>query len=136
MQRSWQSQGQATSAEAELREIEQHVDSAILNGDTEFLQNVFSEDYCFTHFDGEVTDKAQSLQQVTKRPYATRRLDAVKIEMHGDVAVTEGLVDISVHGEHGNHSYLVKYIRVYQQRNGHWQMLMQDSVGETSPIAF
>ena len=53
-----------------------------------------------------------------------------------DVAVTDGLVDISAHGEHGNHSYLMKYVRVYQRRNGHWQMLMQHSVGETSPIAF
>lgn len=116
--------------------MEQRVDTAILNGDTALLQSVFSEDFRFLHFDGELTDKAQSLQQVAKRPYAMRRLDSVKIEMHGDVAITEGLVDISAHGEHGNHSYLVKYIRVYQRKNSQWQMLSQQSVGETLPLAF
>jgi len=127
---------QNVNAEGELRELEQRVDTAILNGETALLQNVFSDDFSFMHFDGEVTDKAQSLQQVAKRPYAMRRLDAVKIEMHGEVAVTDGLVDVSAHGEHGNHSYLVKYIRVYQCKNGQWKMLSQQSVGETSPIAF
>jgi ketosteroid isomerase-like protein len=127
---------QSLPAEAEIRDLEQRVDTAIFNGDTAFLQNVFSEDFRFMHFDGEVTDKVQSLQQVAKRPYVMRRLDSVKIEMHGDVAITEGLVDISAHGEHGNHSYLVKYLRVYQRKNSLWQMLSQQSVGETSPLAF
>jgi ketosteroid isomerase-like protein len=124
------------SAAAELEGLEHRVDDAIRDGDTTFLQSVFAGDFRFLHFNGEITNKAESLQQVSKRPYTLRHLDAVKIEMHGDVAVTDGLVDISAHGEHGNHSYLMKYVRVYQRRNGHWQMLMQHSVGETSPIAF
>jgi len=129
-------ENQDSSAEMDIRNLEQQVDDAIRTGDTAFLQSVYSDDFRFMHFNGEITNKTESLQQVAKRPYTLRRLDAVKIELHGDVAVTEGLVDISARGDHGNHSYLLKYIRVYQRRNGHWQMLMQHSVGETSPIAF
>lgn len=129
-------QNQSPSAEAELRDLEQRVDDAIRDGDTPYLKTVFADDYRFIHFNGEVTDKAASLQQLTKRPYLLRHLDAVKIEMHGDVAVTDGLVDINARGEHGGHSYLLKYIRVYQLRNGHWQMLMQHSLAESSPLAF
>jgi ketosteroid isomerase-like protein len=129
-------ENQGSSAEAELRELEQRVDDAICKGDTTFLQSVFANDFRFLHFNGEITNKTESLLQVSKRPYTLRHLDAVKIEMHGDVAVTDGLVDISAHGEHGNHSYLMKYVRVYQHKSGRWQMLMQHSVEETSPIAF
>jgi ketosteroid isomerase-like protein len=129
-------ENQRASNEAELRTLEQQVDDATRKGDTTFLESVFATDFRFLHADGGITDKAESLQQVAKRPYTFRHLDAVKIEMHGDVAVIDGLVDVNAHGEHGNRSYLVKYVRVYQRRDGHWQMLMQRSVGETSPIAF
>ena len=127
---------QRASDEAELRALEQQVDDAIRKGDTTFLESVFAADFRFLHADGGITDKAGSLQQVAKRPYTFRHLDAVKIEMHGNVAVIDGLVDVNAHGEHGNHSYLVKYVRVYQRKDGHWQMLMQRSVGETSSITF
>jgi hypothetical protein len=124
------------SNESELRALEQQVDDAIRKGDTTFLQSVFAADFRFLHADGGITDKAESLQQVAKRPYTFRHLDAIKIEMHGNVAVIDGLVDVNAHGEHGNRSYLVKYVRIYQRRDGHWQMLMQRSVGETSAITF
>jgi ketosteroid isomerase-like protein len=127
---------QSSSAEAELREVEQRVEIAITNGDVTSLQSVFADDFLFVHFHGDVTDKAASLQQVAKRPYISRHLDGLKIEMHGDVAVTNGLLDISARGEHGASSYLVKYLRVYERRNGHWQMSMQRGLEETAHIAF
>ncbi len=129
-------ESQSASEETELRTLEQQVDDAIRKGDTTFLESVFAADFRFLHADGGITDKAGSLQQVAKRPYTFRHLDAVKIEMHGNVAVIDGLVDVNARGEHGNHSYLVKYVRVYERRDGHWQMLMQRSVGETSSINF
>jgi ketosteroid isomerase-like protein len=129
---------QDASAETELQELEHQVDNAILKGDTTFLQTVFADDYRFLHADGSVTNKTESLQQVAKRPYILRHLDAVNIELHGDVALTDGLVDVNARGEHGtrNHSYLVRYVRVYQHRNGRWVMLMQNSVGETTSMPF
>jgi ketosteroid isomerase-like protein len=129
---------QDTSAETELQELEHQVDNAILRGDTTFLQTVFADDYRFLHADGSVTNKTESLQQVAKRPYILRHLDAVNIDLHGDVALTDGLVDVNARGEHGtrNHSYLVRYVRVYQRRNGRWVMLMQNSVGETTSMPF
>jgi len=127
---------QRASDEAELRALEQQVDDAIRKGDTTFLESVFAADFRFLHADGGITDKGASLQQVGKRPYTFRHQDAVKIEMHGNVAVIDGLVDVNARGEHGNHSYLVKYVRVYERIDRHWQMLMQRSVGETSSINF
>jgi ketosteroid isomerase-like protein len=129
---------QDASAETELQELEHQVDNAILGGDTTFLQTVFADDYRFLHADGSVTNKAESLQQIAKRPYILSHLDAVNIELHGDVALTDGLVDVNARGEHGtrSHSYLVRYVRVYQRRNGRWLMLMQHSVGETTSMPF
>lgn len=124
------------SVDTAIREVEQHVESAIVSGDTLFLQSVFSDNFRFTHGDGQITNKTDSLKQIAQRPYLMRRLDGLNIEVHGDVAVTYGLVDITARGDHGNHSYLVKYIRVYKHVNGQWEMLMQRTVDETSSISF
>ena len=126
----------AEAAVETIRDIENNVEKAIESGDTTFLQSVFSDDFRFIHFSGEITNKNDSLKQVSEKPYTMRRLDGVQIEMHGDVVITYGLVDINARGEGVNHSYLVKYVRIYRNRGGHWQMIMQQSVDETSSIAF
>jgi ketosteroid isomerase-like protein len=125
------------SAEATIRELEQHVEAAIVSGDTAFLQSVYADDFRFTHYTaGQVSTKTQWLEDVARRPFVSRRIDALDVEIHGSVAVTYGLLDMTAPGEHGQHSFLLKYIRVYEQRNGHWQMLMHRSIDETSSIAF
>jgi hypothetical protein len=54
------------------------------------------------------------------------------IEIRGDVAVVREQLDMAVPDDHGGHGNLVKYLRVYQQRNGQWQMLTHRSLEETA----
>jgi hypothetical protein len=124
------------SVEATICELEQRVEQAIVNGDTQFLQSIYSDDFRFSHSSGEVTDKAESLRQVAERTYVMRRLDAINIETHGHIIITYGLVDMNARGDHGNRSYLVKYIRTYEKIHGHWKMLMQRSIDVSSSLPF
>ncbi len=121
-----------SSAEATVRELEEHVEAAIVTGDTAFLQSVYADDFRFTHFTGQIQNKTQWLGNVARRPFVSRKLDVLDVEIHGNVAVTYGQVDMTQRNEHGEHSSLLKYVRVYEHRSGHWQMLTHRSVAETA----
>ena len=119
-----------------IRALEQRAEEATVSGDTAFLENVFASDFTYARTTGEVENKAQWLQHVARKPFISRKIVAMDIEIHGDVAVVHGQLDVAVHDEHGGHANLVKYLRVYEQRNGQWQMLTHRSLEETAkPVA-
>ena len=115
-----------------IRRLEQGVEAAIVSGDTTFLQTVFADDFRYTRTTGQIETKAQWLEDVAKRPFVIRKIVNLDIEVHGDVAITDGQLDMTVRNEQGEHSNLVKYLRVYQRRNGQWQLLTHRSLEETA----
>lgn len=119
-------------AAATIRALEQRVEDATVSADTAFLEKIFADDFTYARTTGEIENKAQWLQHVAKRPFLARKIVALEIDIHGDVAVLHGQLDLTVQDERGGHSNLVKYLRVYQQRNGQWQMLTHRSLEETA----
>jgi hypothetical protein len=119
-------------AAATIRALEQRVEDATVSGDTAFLEKVLADDFTYARTTGEVENKAQWLQHVARKPFIARKIVALDIEIHDDVAVLHGQLDMTVHDDHGEHSNLIKYLRVYQQRNGQWQMLTHRSLAETA----
>jgi hypothetical protein len=69
-----------------------------------------------------------------QRPFVSRKIVSLDVEIHGDVAVTYGQLDMTVRDERGEHGNLLKYLRVYELRNGSWQMLMHRSLDETTTV--
>src|SRR5262249_18482584 len=90
-------QGGATDA-TEVLALEQKIEAAVVRGDVAFVSSVLSDDFHFVHGDGWTTggkplmedDKAAFLKRVADREYAVHDLDHVRVEMHGDVAITYG----------------------------------------------
>jgi len=123
-------QAEDTSAAAAVRALEYRIEDAMVSGDTAFLEKLFADDFTYSLATGVVQNKAQWLQRVAKRPFVTRKIIALNIEIHGDVAVLHGQLDLTVHDDHGEHSNLLKYLRVYQQKNGQWQMLTHRTLEE------
>lgn len=120
-----------TSVQATIRELEEHVEAAIVSGDTEFLQTVFAEDFRYARTSGQVENKVKWLEDVARRPFLARKIISLDVEIHGNVAVTHGQLEMTVRDDHGGHSNLLRYLRVYEQRNGRWQMLSHRSLDET-----
>lgn len=115
-----------------IRTLEQRLEAAIVSGDITFLQTVFADDFRYTRTTGQIETKAQWLEDVAKRPFVARKIVSLDIEVHGDVAITDGQLDMTVRNEQGEHSNLVKYLRIYQRRNGQWQLLTHRSLEETA----
>jgi hypothetical protein len=85
-------------AATEVLAFEREVEAAIVRGDVAFMERACAPTFVFSHGDGwttggdpfRVDDRAQWLAVVKAAPYASRELDHVRVEMHGDVAITYG----------------------------------------------
>ena len=119
-------------AETTIRALEQRAEEATVSGDTAFLETVFASDFTYARTTGEVENKVQWLQHVARKPFISRKIVAMDIEIHADVAVVLGQLDVAVRDDHVGHANLIKYLRVYQQRNGQWQMLTHRGLEETA----
>jgi hypothetical protein len=125
---------------ADVLALEQRIEAAVVRGDVAFVSGVLSEDFHFVHGDGWTTggkalmedDKTAFLKRVADKEYAVHDLDSVKVEMHGDVAITYGrYVSLFVpKNRTGNPGQLnsIWFERVYAKRDGRWMFLSHRTV--------
>jgi len=78
-------------------------------------------------------DKAAFLKRVADKEYLVHDLDQVKLEMHGDVAITSGRyvsLFVPANRNAANPARLnsIWFERVYAKRNGQWQFLSHRTV--------
>jgi len=112
---------------ADLRAMDQRIEDAVVRADLKFLESAYAKDFRFTHGTGNIQSKDEWLKSVAKRGFLSRKVSLVELELHGDVAVTFGRLDVIKSGE-GGEKYSLRYVRVYERRNGRWEMLMHRTV--------
>ena len=117
------------AAAAEVLAFERAMEAAVVRGDVAYVERVSAPDLSFTHGDGWTTggkpllvdDRAAFLKRVENRQYNVRDLDSVKVEMHGDLAITYGrYVAQNRTGNPAQSWFSVWFERVYQKRDGRW----------------
>jgi hypothetical protein len=122
---------------AEVLAFEREIEAAVVRGDVGFVDAASAPTFTFTHGDGwttggaplRVDNRADWLATVAKSPYASRVLDSVKTEVHGDVVVTYGrYVGRFKNAAPGRKQFTVWYQRVYAKRDGKWQYLSHRTV--------
>jgi hypothetical protein len=130
----------AISAEpgaAEVLAFERDMEAAVVRGDVAYLSRILAPDFTFTHGDGwttggapiRVDTRASWLEAVGKQPYLSRDLDSVKVEMHGDLAITYGrYVAKNRNAAAGRDRFTVWFERVYAKRTGQWQYVSHRTV--------
>ena len=123
---------------AEVLAFEKTMEAAVVRADVKFLDQICSSDFTFTHGDGwttggeplRVENKAQWLTAVGKRPYLSRDLDQVQVEMHGDIAITYGMYRARYRSpaDPKRVAFTVWFERVYAKHNGQWQYVSHRTV--------
>src|SRR5215472_8304742 len=117
------------SAAPEVLEFERAMEAAVVRGDVAYVDRVSSPDLSFTHGDGWTRggkplltdDRAAFLKRVENKQYNVRDLDSVKVEMHGDIAITYGrYVAQNRTGDPEPSWFSVWFERVYAKRDGRW----------------
>ena len=122
---------------AEVIAFEREIEAAVVRGDVGFVDRASAPTFAFTHGDGwttggqplRVDSRADWLATVAKSPYASRVLDSVKTEVHGDIVITYGrYVGRFKDAAPGRRQFTVWYERVYAKRDGKWQYLSHRTV--------
>jgi len=113
----------------EVLAFERAMEAGVVRGDVSYVDSVSAPDLTFTHGDAWTTggkpllvdNKKTFLQRVQNKQYNARDLDSVKVEMHGDIAITYGRYVAQNRTAKPEQSWFsVWFERVYEKRDGHW----------------
>src|SRR5687768_10883669 len=104
--------------EAQLRELDSSIDKLASKGEFDALAALLDADFRYNHSTGHSQSKSEWLEGL--RPLVGRRdrlASSIEIELHGDLAVAMG--DLDIVWTDGRHNY-DRYVRVYRAKDGHW----------------
>ena len=122
---------------AEVLDLERKIGEAIVRGDVAYYDRVTANDFVMTHSDRWTTggkpllvdDKGSFRKRIENKSYLTYDLDSVKIEMHGDIAITYGRYVASMRDTPPERVWFsVWFEKVYAKRNGQWMYLSHRTV--------
>ena len=110
-----------------LIQHERQVAQDVVSGDIAALDTVYAADFQFTHGTGLIEGKGEWLSTVERAKaselFRSRLVRDQIGELHGDVAILEGWIDVGADTD-----YSVHYVRVYQLRDGRWLMVSHRTV--------
>lgn len=121
---------------AEVLAVEREMEAAVVRGDVKYLATILPDDFRFTHGDGwtsggepiRVDTKETWLAAVARKPYLTRDLGPVAVELHGDIALTYGRYKMRQTSSPNGPETSVWFERVYAKRNGRWMYVSHRTV--------
>jgi hypothetical protein len=118
-------------------ELEKKIGEAIVRGDVAYFDKVTANDFAMTHSDRWTTggkpllvdDKNSFRKRIENKSYLSYDLDSVKVEMHGDVAITYGRYVASMKDRPPEQTWFsVWFEKVYAKRDGQWIYLSHRTV--------
>jgi hypothetical protein len=127
----------SSDSTAQVLELERDIGAAICRGDVAFYDRVTADDFVMTHSDRWITggkpllvdDKASFRKRIENRSYVSMDFDSVRVELHGDVAITYGRYVSNMRGVAPERAWFsVWYEKVYAKRNGRWMYLSHRTV--------
>lgn len=112
--------------ESRLRDLDASIDALASRGDFAELGTRLAADFRYNHSTGLSQDKNEWLEGL--KPLVgqrERRVSGVQVELHGDIAVAMG--DLDILWTDGRHAY-DRYVRVYCEQDGQWLVISQRTV--------
>jgi ketosteroid isomerase-like protein len=115
------------SAAQGLRDLDQLIDTAVSDRNASALESVLADDFVYTHSNGRSQPKGEFIAAIAARGNPPRRLlTDVEVEVHSDVAVTRGNLDI-VYPDSRPRLYM-RYVRVYREGAAGWRAISHRTV--------
>ena len=103
-----------------LRSLDVAIDTAVSDRDAAALDSLLADDYIYTHSNGRSQSKREYIDGIAGRDNPPRRLlSDIQAEVHDDIAVTRGNLDIVYADERPN--LYMRYVRVYRLTAGNWR---------------
>ena len=113
-----------------IRERDQAIDTAVSQRDSSTLNALLADEFIYTHSNGRSQPKSEFIEAIAKRADPPERvLSDVQVEIHGDIAVTRGDLDIRYH-DHRTDLFM-RYVRIYRQFGDEWRAISHRTVYAT-----
>lgn len=117
-------------AAAELIALDRQIQHAMVAGDQVFLSQTLSDDFRFTHADGNVESKTDIIRLAGRQPRYFLRRDVLSptVERHGSIALVLGTMDIASgpvaqEPDDAKFCYALNFVHLFVMRRGRWQMV-------------
>jgi len=115
--------------EKAIRQLENRRFHAMIEADTAALDTILADDLTYTHTNGWVDTKEQFIGwlETGELNYESITTESVLVRVYAATAVVTGqaAVEIKVNGQAKN--LQIRFIDVYVEREGHWQMVAWQS---------
>ena len=103
-----------------LRKLDPVMDNAMAQQDAATLESLLAEDFIYTHSNNNHQAKREFIDALAARENPPRRdLSEIEAEVHGEVAVTRGNLDV-VYGDE-RPTLLFRYVRIHRFNGARWQ---------------
>ena len=112
--------------DSKLQELDRSIDDLASKGEFDALGDLLATDFRYNHSNGKSEDKGEWLAGL--KPLVGRRervASSIVVEVHGDLAVAMG--DLDIVWTDGRHNY-DRYVRVYRLTDGNWRVVSQRTV--------
>ncbi len=112
----------AVSDQRELLKADAAVCSAFESGDAKALGDILDATFTLTSSRGEVTDRAQNLEEVAKREpyYDVFRNHDQRVRLYGDAAIITGITTVKGRSEGDAFAVDFQFTDTWVHRDGHW----------------
>jgi len=120
-----QAQEDSTGVIAELTRLDQEWQEAVVRGDTALLDKRTADGFTFTHGGGRSDTKTDWLRKQVPGRFLERKTSDYSVEVHGDIALVFGRVDVRVSGsaDSGPSCYAMAYVHLSARQSGQWMLL-------------
>ncbi len=113
-----------------LLHLNQQIDQYVVEKNVTALDSLYAADFIFSHGSGRVEGKAGWMKTVGRADYPLRQHDSVKVELHGNLALLRGKMNIEKKGKEKTDKYFLRYIRLYARRDQNWQLISHQTFYE------
>jgi ketosteroid isomerase-like protein len=112
--------------EKALRELEERLNKAVVDGDVATFDQLFADDFTHTSQNGRFRTRAEWMKGRVqgKSNYVSFDVEGVQIRFYGETAVVTGLSKPSWREDDGSLANgRFRFLRVWAKRGGRWQVV-------------
>jgi uncharacterized protein DUF4440 len=116
----------------ELADLDRRLEEAAVKGDADFLERHLGDDLSVTHDGGAKESKSDWVlraRRIPSRYFFAREVSNQVVEIHGDVALVVGRLDIRGFGPRADPTktppdcFAIEYVHLYARRNNQWNLV-------------
>ena len=110
--------------------INRLLDRCVVRKDLAELRKLHADDFFTKHASGKTYSKTTWLESVQRNNYGSREHDSVVVELHDQVVIVTGTLNVKFPPGATRKPYAVRYIRVFAFKNQLWQLISHHSTAE------